>query len=31
MKVEGIVTVTFNVVLKDFFKLGYNNGEQRNK
>lgn len=31
MRVEGIVTVTFNVVLKDFFKLGYNNGEQRNK
>ena len=31
MRVEGIVTVTFNVVLKDFFKLGYNNGEQQKK
>ncbi|KOX71538.1 B9 domain-containing protein 1 [Melipona quadrifasciata] len=31
MRVEGIVTVTFNVVLKDFFKLGYNNGEQQRK
>ncbi|XP_066585010.1 B9 domain-containing protein 1 [Prorops nasuta] len=31
MKVQGIVTITFNIVLKDFFKLGYNNGEQRNK
>lgn len=31
MRVEGIVTVTFNVVLKDFFKLGYNNGEKQKK
>ncbi|CAD1472836.1 unnamed protein product [Heterotrigona itama] len=31
MRVEGVVTVTFNVVLKDFFKLGYNNGQQQKK
>lgn len=31
MRVEGIVTVTFNVVLKDFFKLGYNNGDHQKK
>ncbi|XP_032669464.1 B9 domain-containing protein 1 [Odontomachus brunneus] len=29
MRVEGVVTVTFNVVLKDLFKLGYDNGEKR--
>ncbi|XP_020279162.1 B9 domain-containing protein 1 isoform X2 [Pseudomyrmex gracilis] len=31
MRVEGAVTVTFNVVLKDLFKLGYDNGENRKK
>jgi len=31
MRVEGAVTVTFNVVLKDFSRLGYNNGEKRKK
>lgn len=29
MRVEGAVTVTFNVVLKDLFKLGYDNGEKK--
>ncbi|XP_011875050.1 PREDICTED: B9 domain-containing protein 1 isoform X2 [Vollenhovia emeryi] len=31
MRVEGVVTVTFNVVLKDLFKLGYDNGEKWKK
>lgn len=31
MRVEGAVTITFNVVLKDFFRLGYNNGEKQKK
>ncbi|XP_033323951.2 B9 domain-containing protein 1 [Megalopta genalis] len=31
MRVEGAVTVTFNVVMKDFFKLGYKNGENPDK
>ncbi|XP_058797819.1 B9 domain-containing protein 1 isoform X2 [Phymastichus coffea] len=29
MKVQGFVNVTFNVVLKDFFQLGYDNGERQ--
>ncbi|KAG5326861.1 B9D1 protein, partial [Acromyrmex heyeri] len=31
MRVEGVVTVMFNVVLKDLFKLGYDNGEKWKK
>ncbi|XP_015590856.1 B9 domain-containing protein 1 isoform X2 [Cephus cinctus] len=31
MKVQGTVTATFNVITKDFFKLGYENGEKRSK
>ncbi|KAL0101761.1 hypothetical protein PUN28_019115 [Cardiocondyla obscurior] len=31
MRVEGAVTATFNVVLKDLFKLGYDNGEKWKK
>ncbi|XP_029169147.1 LOW QUALITY PROTEIN: B9 domain-containing protein 1-like [Nylanderia fulva] len=31
MRVEGVVTLTFNVVLKDLFKLGYDNGEKWKK
>ncbi|XP_047348692.1 B9 domain-containing protein 1 isoform X1 [Vespa velutina] len=31
MKVQGHVILTFNVVLKDFLKLGYNNGENKGK
>ncbi|KAJ8681750.1 hypothetical protein QAD02_017542 [Eretmocerus hayati] len=29
MRVQGSVNATFNVVLKDFFPLGYDNGERR--
>ncbi|KAK0162247.1 hypothetical protein PV327_008599 [Microctonus hyperodae] len=29
MKVQGEITATFNVVLKDFYKLGYDNGEKK--
>ncbi|XP_014216692.1 B9 domain-containing protein 1 [Copidosoma floridanum] len=28
MSVQGFVSVSFNVVLKDFFQLGYDNGER---
>ncbi|XP_043471924.1 B9 domain-containing protein 1 [Leptopilina heterotoma] len=31
MKVQGSLAVSFNVMLKDFFKLGYDNGEKRNR
>ncbi|KYQ48223.1 B9 domain-containing protein 1 [Trachymyrmex zeteki] len=31
MRVEGVVTVTFNVILKDLYKLGYDNGEKWKK
>lgn len=31
MKVQGSIAVGFNIMLKDFFKLGYDNGEKRNK
>ena len=31
MRVEGVVTVMLNVVLKDLFKLGYDNGEKWKK
>lgn len=29
MKVQGEITATFNVVLKDFYKLGYDNGDKK--
>ncbi|XP_067216623.1 B9 domain-containing protein 1 isoform X1 [Linepithema humile] len=31
MRVEGVITVTFNIVLKDLYKLGYDNGEKWKK
>lgn len=31
MKVQGAVTASFNVVLKDFHKLGYDNNDKGKK